>query len=132
MKAQLIFNALNDLAASGTLNADDLKEVNDGIQELLEVMDNAEHDGDEFMNDVVFLQTGHMMDFMNIALYDNFGKLMRQSNGLVTTKDFCDMAREDFSCLTSVAAGCSYHFLLDLWSDNQRAGNNNPDGTFKK
>jgi hypothetical protein len=124
-----IKTALQHYLTSGDCNdTNELVNVCRAIDELDELLARGVAENEH----IFFVPNCSAIGLLNLATYDDYGRLARQ-NPDVTFEQYADSAREfDLVCLTDETLKSGYYFLRDLWSDNERFGHNNPDGTFKR
>jgi hypothetical protein len=73
-----------------------------------------------------------LTDLLISKTYDEFGKL-KKSTGTVTLEQYTEIVRNKYYLdIVDSQIEIGYSIINDLWNDNERYGNNNPDGTFKK
>lgn len=73
-----------------------------------------------------------LSDLLISKTYDEFGKL-KKSTGTVTLEQYTEIIRNKYYLdIVDLQIEIGYSIINDLWNDNERYGNNNPDGTFKK
>jgi hypothetical protein len=73
-----------------------------------------------------------IIDAVNYAAYDIYGKLQRNSTTRISTDEFIAECRRTLTLdgFTDEMIREGYDFVSDLWYDNESVGNNKPDGTF--
>lgn len=124
-----IKTALQYYLTSGDCNdTNDLVNTCRAIDELDELLargvDENEH--------IFFVPNSSAIGLLNLATYDNYSRLAKQ-NPDPTFEQYAESVRTfDLVCLTDSTLKSGYHFLHDLWRDNEHFGNNNPDGTIKR
>jgi hypothetical protein len=134
LKLDILQKALKYYAQSAECHDNgDLDDVFDAIEHVAAVYDNAL--GDDYLNtSFEIIPTITLTDLLNIATYDDLGKLLKVHSiddpnlfgrYIHNVKPYCD------GC-TNEQLESGFEFICDLWSDNERAGSNNPDGTFKR
>lgn len=111
----------------------DLDDVFDALEHIAAVWDNALND--DYLNTAFeIIPTITLTDFLNIATYDDLGKLIRK-HSLDDPNLFAryvNAVHGWFSGCTNDQLQSGFEYICDLWSDNEREGDNNPDGTFKR
>ena len=74
------------------------------------------------------------MDIINELFYDDYGRLRRAKYAIPTIEEWIAETQRTHTVGLDVfpteAIERSHDFLGDLWLDNERAGDNLPDGTF--
>lgn len=74
------------------------------------------------------------MDLINELFYDDYGRLRRTKFAIPTIEEWVAETKRAHTVGLDVfpaeAIERAHDFLGDLWLDNERAGDNNPDGTF--
>lgn len=106
-------------------------EIHDQIVELETVAEN-------YSIEVTIASTYSIVNLLNIATYDVFGKLLkkftpdRPTYSRVVKRVYRNYCRSMFGELTDRQIDDAADFLLDLWKANEEEGDNNPDGTFKE
>lgn len=74
------------------------------------------------------------MDLINELFYDDYGRLRRAKYAIPTVEEWISETKRTHTVGLDVfpaeAIERAHDFLGDLWLDNERAGDNNPDGTF--
>lgn len=80
------------------------------------------------------LSGDNCLNVINELFYDDYGRL-RKAAGMIPTIDawIAETKRTHAVCLDVFPADeieRAHDILGDLWLDNERAGDNNPDGTF--
>lgn len=69
---------------------------------------------------------------LNNLTYDDYG-LLRRKNETVSFEQYSETVRDKYDLtLSDEVLELGYYFIRDLWNDNERYGNNNIDGTFRK
>ena len=100
-------------------------QVQQSIDECLEQIDCSDDD------QICLVSPLSLLDLLNNSTYNIYGKLKR-SNDTVTFEQYRDSVNRHLTLdLTDRCLKIGYYFVRDLWSDNERYGSNNPDGTFK-
>lgn len=76
------------------------------------------------------------MDLINELYYDDYGRLRKARFAVPTIEEWIAETKRVHTVGLDVfpadAIERAHDFLGDLWLDNERVGDNNPDGTFKK
>lgn len=76
------------------------------------------------------------VDLINELYYDDYGRLRKARFAVPTIEEWIAETRRVHTVGLDVfpadAIERAHDFLGDLWLDNERVGDNNPDGTFKK
>lgn len=127
MELNIIKTALQHYLTSGDCeNVVDVAKAIDNCDELIA------RGVDE--NDTVHIvSTLSLTELLNCATYDDYGRLARLFGGDVSFAQYATRVRSfTMSDLTDDVLQLGYYFINDLWHDNERAGDNNPDGTFKR
>ena len=74
------------------------------------------------------------MDIINELYYDDYGRLRKAKYAVPTIDEWIAETKRTHTVGLDVfpteAIERAHDFLGDLWLDNERAGDNNPDGTF--
>ena len=74
------------------------------------------------------------MDLINELYYDDYGRLRKAQYAIPTIEALIAETKRTHTVGLDVfpaeAIEQAHDFLGDLWLDNERAGDNNPDGTF--
>lgn len=77
------------------------------------------------------VSTFDLTTLLNYLTYDDYG-LLKRKNGTVSFELYSETVRDKYDLeLSDEVLELGYYFIRDLWNDNERYGNNNPDGTFK-
>ena len=77
------------------------------------------------------VSTFDLTALLNYLTYDDYG-LLKRKNGTVSFELYSETVRDKYDLdLSDEVLELGYYFIRDLWNDNERYGNNNPDGTFK-
>lgn len=75
------------------------------------------------------------MDIINELYYDDYGRLRKASYAVPTIEAWIAETKRMHAVSLDVFPTedieRAHDFLGDLWLDNEKAGDNNPDGTFK-
>lgn len=132
MNANVLINALIYYTNSAECQGTERDEVFKGLKECYQVIGRY-RDGEECKYAVNFINSYMLMDLLNMTTYDVYGRCQR----MYRTANFYDYAYRcrhdaDLYGLTDDQLLIAYDFIRDLWSDNERDGCNNPDGTFNK
>ena len=123
----IIKTALSHYLASGDCT-DDFVNICWAVDELDELLARGV-DGTEHIH---FVPSSNMLGLLNYATYDDYGRLARLLGDNVSFEQYAERVRTfDLVSLTDDTLKTGYYFVRDLWSDNEQAGHNNPDGTFK-
>lgn len=76
------------------------------------------------------------VDLINELYYDDYGRLRKARFAVPTIEEWIAETKRVHTVGLDVfpadAIERAHDFLGDLWLDNERVGDNNPDGTFKK
>lgn len=77
------------------------------------------------------VSTFDLTTLLNYLTYDDYG-LLKRKNKTVSFELYSETVRDKYDLeLSDEVLELGYYFIRDLWNDNERYGNNNPDGTFK-
>jgi hypothetical protein len=77
------------------------------------------------------VSTFDLTTLLNYLTYDDYG-LLKRKNETVSFELYSETVRDKYDLeLSDEVLELGYYFIRDLWNDNERYGNNNPDGTFK-
>ena len=75
------------------------------------------------------------MDLINELYYDDYGRLRKAKYAVPTIEEWIAETKRTHTVGLDVfpaeAIERAHDFIGDLWLDNEKAGDNNPDGTFK-
>lgn len=97
-------------------------------------MEKAAPDSD-YCEDVTVIPTELMLDFGNKMWYNTYGRMARRlPNGRDIPANFINAVRKEeyITEVSDLVLNDVYDFLRDLWADNERDGENDTDGTFKR
>lgn len=124
MELTTIKNALEFYAQSGRCTDDELVQISDTLSDCYELIS---RDVDDTVHIVPTLS---LTDLLNIATYNDLGRMLKQ-NPDTTFEQYATIVRELLvSDLSNSTIELGYYFIRDLWNDNERYGNNKPDGTI--
>ena len=74
------------------------------------------------------------MDLINELYYDDYGRLRKAKYAVPTIEEWIAETKRTHTVGLDVfpaeAIERAHDFLGDLWLDNEKAGDNHPDGTF--
>lgn len=83
------------------------------------------------MKNTLPVSTFDLTTLLNYLTYDDYG-LLKRKNETVSFELYSETVRDKYDLeLSDEVLELGYYFIRDLWNDNERYGNNNPDGTFK-
>lgn len=148
MKMKTLIDALTLLRATKLDDAEVIRDVDEFMLDIMRLRElvAADNHTSIYGDDCYVIAAHAAIELMNMATYDEYGKLARASSpvGAITTADvkgskqpivnFDDYyrkanwyARGISRCLAEDA----FDYLSDLWYDNERYGYNDDDGTYK-
>ena len=130
MKLELLKTALEHYVLSADCSEDNRKNVFEAIAECNELIERYE--SRDIWKDTVYLVSSESLsDLLNLATYDEYGKLARIHNGNVPFPYYADKVRKwQHTDLTNRSLELGYDIVSNLWHDNEEQGKNKPDGTF--
>lgn len=137
MKLSIIEKALIAYASCQDCSADDFHDAVVAIRECSATRERYS-DIDTWRGVVQIIPQPALIDFLNMATYDVFGKRQKQSENYISGNNLqyylhdCRSQVPGCEVLTNDQLACGYDFLSDLWRDNEAYDQNNPDGTCKK
>ena len=84
-------------------------------------------------DDCHILAENDVINLLNVTTYDVYGRLYAANNGNVTFEQYANKCRTylEWECASDTTLKVGYEFISDLYSDNEKDGYHNPDGTFK-
>jgi hypothetical protein len=130
MKLEILKKALEHYILSADCSEADRQNVFDAIAECNNQIERY-YSRELWMDTVYIVTSDSMHTLLNKVTYDNYGKL-KKSCGQVPFEWYAEDVRKAFDMdLTNEVLQLGYHFVSDLWNDNEADGENNPDGTFK-
>lgn len=129
MKLTVLKNALENYMLCADCDYTDRGAAVEALAEINRLIERFT-DRDLWKDEVQIITTNDALTLLNAATYDVYGKLAVKDSA--TFKAYATSVRNLFDVdLTNTVLHCGYDFINDLWRDNQEAGCNNPDGTFK-
>lgn len=132
MKLETIKKSL-ELLLTTTTDENERTEIQKSLSEIDEQISCYSEFERDLYNDRIYLIIPSVLtDLLNTATYNDYGQF-RKSNGSISFAQYSDIVRNRYTLdsLTDSLLETGYHFLNDLWSDNEHFGHNNPDGTIK-
>ena len=130
MTTTLLRKALLDYLDHTTVTEKDYNAINATIVELDEIEQRAGTD-DVWKYDCYILQSDAVCDLMDMATYDEYGKMYVKQHGTVNYADYEHMVLKYMTTMTTAAIELGYDIVRDLYNENEQQGEHNPDGTFK-
>lgn len=131
MTATLLRKALLDYLDRTTVTEEDYNAINAAIVELDEIEQRA-GDNDAWKHECYILHAESLCDLMNMATYDEYGKMYVKQHGAVNYADYECMVLKYITTMTTAAIELGYDIVRDLYDDNEQQDAHNPDGTFKR
>jgi hypothetical protein len=129
MKLNVLKNALENYMLCADCDYTDRGAAVEALAEINRLIERFT-DRDLQKDEVQIITVNDVMTLLNAATYDIYGKLAADDRG--TFEAYAYKVRDLLDVdMTNVALEIGYSFISDLWHDNQEAGCNNPDGTFK-
>lgn len=118
------------------VDEDNNQEAKQAIAEIIEIQQRAGSE-DVWQGSCYVLHASTVDDLLNIAAYDEYGKLYvkRKSIGhVVTLNDYEKACRDNLGldCIPLSAVQLGFEIVNDLYADNEADGAHNPDGTFRR
>ena len=127
MTISLLKTVLESYLNSTNCSESDLESINRTLDDCNELLDLNYRPNDT----VQILSDLSVMDLLNLCTYNEFGKLLKQ-NPDCTLDDYDQICNRLFlNDLSTTNLESGFYFIRDLWSDNERFGHNNPDGSIK-
>lgn len=130
MTTTLLRKALLDYLDSTIVTEEDYNAINAAIVELDEIEQSAGAN-DAWKHECYILHADSVCDLMNMATYDEYGKMHVKQHGTVTYADYALMVLNYMPTMTTAAIELGYDIVRDLHNENEPQGAHNPDGTFK-
>ena len=130
MKTTLLRKALLDYLDRTTVTEEEYNAINAAIVELDEIEQRA-GTNDAWKHECYILHAESVCDLMNMATYDEYGKMYVKQHGTVNYVDYESMVLTFMTTMTTAAIELGYDIVRDLYNENEQQGLHNPDGTFK-
>lgn len=130
MTTTLLRKALLDYLDNTTVTKEDYDAINATIVELDEIEQRA-GTNDAWKHECYILHAESVCDLMNMATYDDYGKMYVKQHGTVNYVDYERMVLKYMPTMTTAAIELGYDIVRDLYGENEQQGKHNPDGTFK-
>lgn len=130
MTTTLLRKALLDYLDNTTVTEEDRNAINAAIVELDEIEQRAGAN-DAWKYECYILHAESVCDMMNMATYDEYGKMYAKQHGTVNYVDYECMVLKYMTTMTTAAIELGYDIVRDLYNENEQQGSHNPDGTFK-
>jgi hypothetical protein len=128
MELSVLKSVLEFYLNSGNCSESEFESINRTLNDCNELLD-LDYEPDDTVQIIPDLL---VMDLLNISTYDKFGKQLKQ-NPNTTVDDYRQICTNLFCNEPSTSTvETGFYFIRDLWSDNERYGSNNPDGTFHR
>lgn len=132
MELRILKEALEHYVLSADCAAEDRRKVFDAIAECNEQAER--YDSRElFLDSVYLVTTDSLSDLLNLATYDEYGKLAKAHNGSVPFDCYTHAVRKwMLNDMTNRSLQLGYEIIRDLWRDNEADGCHNDDGTMDR
>lgn len=132
MKLNVLKEALQHYVLSADCSESNRKQVFEAIDECTELAERFDC-RDIWKDEVYLVSSGSLSDLLNIATYDDFGKLARLHGTDVPFDYYAhDVRKFNLTDLTNRSLQLGYDIIHDLWRDNEADGCHNEDGTFRR
>lgn len=131
MLTNLLRKALIAYLDRETITDADRNSINAAIAELDEIEQRAGAN-DDWNHECYILPADSVCDLMNMATYDDYGKLYVKQHGTVNYVDYERTVLKYMPTITTAAIELGYDIVRDLYDENELHGEHNSDGTFKR
>lgn len=125
MKFSLIMQAMQLMIDNG-INVNEAQQVINDIDYMRKQINIDDWD------DCHILAENDVISLFNSTTYDVYGKLYVANNCKVTFEQYAYECRKyhEWNCASDTTLKVGYEFISDLYSDNEKQGYHNTDGTF--
>ena len=130
MTTTLLRKALLAYLDNTTVTEEDCNAINAAIVELDEI-EQRTGANDAWKHECYILHAESVCDLMNMATYDEYGKMYVEQHGKVNYADYERMVLNYMTTMTTAAIELGYDIVRDLYDENEQQDAHNTDGTFK-